>query len=195
MRSRAGASGFTLAELLLTIAVLGTIVGIAIPIVSDTVDSLRTAAAARYISGRVTNSRFEAIRRTADVALRFVADVPDYTFTSYMDGNGDGVRTADIRAGIDKPLTTPERLPNNFKDVRFGLIAGLPDADGLRTDSTDGVRIGTSRILTLSPNGTATSGTLYIRGRRAQYAVRVFGMTARTRVLQYDTGQKRWVSR
>jgi len=194
-RAAAGCAGFTLVEMLITLSVATTVVAIAMPIVSEGLDSQRTAAAARYVSGRVMNSRLDAIKRSADVALRFVPDVPDYTFTSYLDGNGNGVRSADIRTGTDRPLTTSEHLPDNFKDVRFGLMPGLPDADGLRTDSTDGVRIGIARILTMSPNGTATSGTLYIRGRHAQYAVRVFGVTGRTRVLQYDTGQRKWISR
>ena len=37
----------------------------------------------------------------------------------------------------------------------------------------------------MSADGTATSGTLYVRGRRVQYAVRVLGVTGRTRMLQY----------
>ena len=66
--------------------------------------------------------------------------------------------------------------------------------DGLRNTSTDGVRIGTPKILTISPDGTATSGTLYVQGARAQYAVRVLGATGRTRVLKYEPGSRSWVS-
>jgi len=79
--------------------------------------------------------------------------------------------------------------------VRFGLLPGLPDVDGVADGGTEGVRIGTARMLTLSPNGTATSGTLYVQGRRAQYAVRVLGATGRTRILKYDTGAGTWISR
>ena len=39
-----------------------------------------------------------------------------------------------------------------------------------------------------------TSGTVYVRGRRSQYAVRVLGATGRTRLLHYHTGQRAWVS-
>lgn len=59
----------------------------------------------------------------------------------------------------------------------------------------DGVRIGTSRMLTLGPDGTATSGTLYVQGRKGQYAIRVLGATGRTRVLRFDAGARQWVSR
>ena len=51
---------------------------------------------------------------------------------------------------------------------------GLACCPGCRTwtasaAALDGVRIGSARILTMSPSGTATSGTLYLQGRRAQY--------------------------
>ncbi len=77
----------------------------------------------------------------------------------------------------------------------FSFSQGLPDADGREGTGEDGLRIGTARILTMSSDGTATSGTLYIRGRRGQYAVRVLGATGRTRMLQYDTGSRSWIDR
>ena len=55
--------------------------------------------------------------------------------------------------------------------------------------------IGPAKILTMSPDGTATSGTLYLRGARSQYAVRVLGATGRTRVLKYDRGLDRGSAR
>jgi hypothetical protein len=80
--------------------------------------------------------------------------------------------------------------------VRFGLRAHVPDLDGIRASADgDGVRIGTSRILSMGPDGTATAGTLYLRGRRGQYAVRVLGATGRTRVLRYEAGTDTWVTR
>ena len=47
----------------------------------------------------------------------------------------------------------------------------------------------------MSPDGSATSGTLYVQGRRAQYAVRVLGATGRTRVLVYNPGMRQWTAR
>jgi len=70
--------------------------------------------------------------------------------------------------------------------------AGVPDVDGDHSAMSDGVRIGTSRILTLGPDGTATSGTLYVRGRRGQFAVRILGATGRTRVLRFDPASGQW---
>jgi hypothetical protein len=72
-------------------------------------------------------------------------------------------------------------------------MPGVPDVDGAPDQANgDGVRIGSARILTLGANGTATGGTLYVHGRRRQFAVRVFGVTGRTRVIRYDAKSRKW---
>lgn len=187
-------SGFTLIELMLAMAVSVVLVGVAIPVGGDALDDMRTRAAARYLAGRIANSRFAAINRSRAIGLRFVAGTPDYQFNSYVDGNGDGVRTADTLDGTDVALDVPRRLGSDFRSVRFGLTVGIRDIDGVANTNPDGVRIGTSKILTMTPDGTATSGTLYVQGTRAQYAVRVLGATGRTRVLKYEPGSRSWVS-
>jgi hypothetical protein len=95
---------------------------------------------------------------------------------------------------VDVPTATSRQLASDFRGVHFGLAIGISDVDGIRNSNSDGVRIGTARILTLSPDGTATSGTLYLQGGHAQYAVRVLGATGRTRVLKYESGSRSWVS-
>jgi type II secretory pathway pseudopilin PulG len=193
--SRLTAVGFTLIELLLAVALTTILVGIALPVGGDAIDDLRTAAAARYLVGRIAASRMDAINRSRAVALRFQPASPDYQFAAFVDGNANGVRSTDIVSGVDASVGIPRRLADDFSNVHFGLEIGMPDVDGVRNVSADGVRIGTSRILTVSPDGTASSGTLYLQGRRAQYAVRILGATGRTRVLKYDTGARTWISR
>jgi prepilin-type N-terminal cleavage/methylation domain-containing protein len=194
-RSGPGVVGFTLLELLLVLSVAGILAAMAIPVTTAALDDIHTASAARYLAARIMSIRMDAIRRSTAVALRFVASTPDYTFGPYADGNGDGIRSTDIRRGVDWPLGPSQQLQADFPAVLFGLIEGLPDVDGGAATGTDGVRIGTARILTMSPDGTATSGTLYLRGRHAQYAVRVLGATGRTRVLKFDRGARTWISR
>lgn len=187
-------AGFTLLELLLAVAVAATLTGIAVPAISHALDDFRTGMAARYLASRIRSARMDAVKRAAAVAIKIEPGSPDYSLTLYADGNGNGVRTADIVRGLDPPLTAPERLGDHFPGVRFGLLEGLIDLDGGASGS-EGVRIGAARILTLGPDGTATPGTLYVSGRRAQYAVRVLGTTGRTRVLWYRTGDRTWITR
>ena len=188
------ARGFTLTELLFAMALSIVLLGLAIPVGGDALDDMRTRAAARYLAGRIANSRLGAINRSRAIGLRFLAGTPDYQFGAYVDGNGNGVRTTDILGGMDFPLERSRQLGTDFRGVHFGLTIGIPDVDGAGNTNADGVRIGTARILTMSPDGTATSGTLYVLGSRAQYAVRVLGATGRTRVLKYEPGSRSWVS-
>lgn len=194
-RVAASERGRTLLEVLLVLATSLTLGTLAIALTRSAIDEMRTAVAARYVAGRIGSTRIDAVRRASAVALRFEAVGDDYMYAPYEDGNGNGVRTADIRAGIDRPLGPYERLGDKFPGVHFELTPGVPDADGQAGTGSDGVRIGSTRLLTMGVDGTATSGTLYVRGRRGQYAVRVLGVTGRTRMLQYSAGDRTWLSR
>jgi prepilin-type N-terminal cleavage/methylation domain-containing protein len=186
--------GFTLIELMLATSISVVLLGIALPVGGDALDDMRARAAARYLSGRIAANRLAAINRSRSIGIRFTPAIPDYAFAAYVDGNANGIRTADVLSGVDAPTGTSRQLASDFRGVHFGLAIGISDVDGIRNSSSDGVRIGTARILTLSPDGTATSGTLYLQGGHAQYAVRVLGATGRTRVLKYESGSRSWVS-
>jgi hypothetical protein len=179
----------------LAMAITATVGAMAVASSTAAIDDMRTALAARYIAGRIAAIRIDALRRGTSLALRFEAVGTDDMFAPYEDTNGNGVRTAEIQRGVDRVVGPFERLSDKFPGVRFELAPGIPDADGGEGTGLDGVRIGSARILTMGEDGTATSGTLYIRGRRGQYAVRVLGVTGRTRMLQYDPGNRTWLSR
>jgi len=186
--------GFTLIELMFTMAIAGTLTAMAIPSGLRILDDQRTGNAARYLAQRLGYARMDAIRRSTFFGLRFEAGPDDYTFTSVADGNGNGLRTSDILRGIDRTVGQPECLAWNFPGVRFGILPGVPDADGQPVDAPDGVRAGASQIISMNPNGSSSSGTLYLHGRqRAQYAVRVLGATGRIRTLKYVEPAGRWV--
>ena len=188
--------GFTLLEVLLAAAITVTVLAMSVPMTAAALDEIRAAMAARYLEGRIMNARMTAVKRSASVALRFEPVGGDYAISEYADGNGNGVRSSDIATGIDPPLSGRQFLRDQFPVVVFGLRGNVPDVDGARsTADSDGVRIGSNRILTMAADGTATSGTLYLHGRRGQFAVRILGATGRTRVLRFDTGTGRWVMR
>jgi len=187
--------GLTLIELLFAMALGATLAGIAVPVTATALDDMRSSSAARYMAARIMRIRMDAVRQSAAVALRFQPVEDDYSFAPFLDGNGNGVRTADILAGIDRQVGPDERILERFSGVRFALAAGIPDADGASTSSTDGVRIGNPRILTMTPEGTSSSGTLYLKGKSGQYAVRVLGATGRVRVLSFRPGDRRWHTR
>ena len=190
--SRSG--GYTLVELLLAVSTIATLAGIAVPIAAGTVDDLRAAGAARHMAARIATNRLDAVRRATTVALRFERQGADYAFTTFVDGNGNGVRAADITQNIDRPVAAADRLRNHFPGVTFGLMPGVPDLDG-SVASTEGVRIGSTPFLSTAPNGSCTSGTLYIHGKRRQYAIRILGATGRVRLFAFENGARRWIQK
>ncbi len=104
----------------------------------------------------------------------------------FVDGNGDGVRSADIEARIDRAVDAPILLSRLFPgaavDAAEEAVPGGP------------VHVGASKLMSFTANGTATPGSVYVRGRDGtQWVVRVLGTTARTRVLQYSPATRTWV--
>lgn len=167
---------------------------LAIPQVLATIDDSRALAAARYLSTRLQHTRMEAVVRARNLAVRFTQTGASFSYAIYQDGNGDGVLARDILRGIDTLLRAPERLPDLFSGVDFGAVPGLPAADvGGAAPGADPVKLGAGNMVSFAPDGTSSTGTLYILGRRgAQYAVVVFGGTGKTRLSKWDARNHQW---
>jgi hypothetical protein len=140
-------------------------------------------------------ARFEAVKRSAYVAIKFAAQGSDYSFRTYVDGNGNGVQNRDIVRGIDLPITPDERMHHHFSGISFGILAGVTGIEPGPFNTLDPVQIGSSTFLSFSPTGSCTSGTLFVRGLRTQFAVRVLGATGRTRVFEFNFGSQTWQTR
>jgi prepilin-type N-terminal cleavage/methylation domain-containing protein len=189
-------TGYSLLEVLLAIAVVAIVSATALPLTFAGIDRTRAAGAARYVAGRLATARFEAVRRSAHVAIRFVEQGDSYWLQTFVDGNRNGVLASDIGSGTDRPLTPPERLDNQFTGVTFGILPGVTGISSGAFDTSDPIQIGGSTLLSFSPLGSCTSGTLFIRGTRGhQFAVRVLGATGRTRMLEYHFGSATWLAR
>jgi prepilin-type N-terminal cleavage/methylation domain-containing protein len=187
-------NGYSLIELMLAISIATTVTGLAVPLVTGTIEHLRAAGAARYLAARIASTRLDAVRRSSVVGLRFEPRGTDYAFTPVLDGNGNGLRALDVAGGVDRPIGPNERLEDQFAGTSIGLLPGIPDLDGV-TGSADGLRIGPSAFLSVAPNGSCTSGTVYVHGRRSQFAVRALGATGRVRFFFYDRGTRQWITR
>lgn len=186
-------SGYSLIELVFAMALIATVSGVAVPELLTGLDDHRTSGAARYLSARVQRTRMEAITRSKEVALRFAEVDGRYVYTPYVDGNGDGVRNRDIKSGVDRPIGPPEMLADLFTGVDFGVLAGLPAVEpGAPPPGDDPIKLGASNLLSFSANGTSSSGSLYLRGRSAQYVIRIYGVTAKTRVLKFRPDGVQW---
>jgi hypothetical protein len=188
------AHGFSALELLFVVSLVTMMCGMAVPPVLNLAESMRAAGAVRYASTQLQRARMEAVTRSADVAVRF-SDVPGgYAFAVYVDGNGNGVLSADIVKGVDWRLGPVQRLPENFSGVEFGTLPGLPPVDpGGAPPGADPIRLGASNAVTFTARGTSSTGSVYILGRgRRQMVIRIYGDTGKTRVLAFDERMHRW---
>jgi len=188
------ASGYSLVELVFVVGLAATLAAVAIPQLITGLDDRRALIAARYVAARFQRARMEAVMRSAMVAVQFTETAGGYTFAEYVDGNRNGVLAVDMQSGVDWRHGAIERLPDLFTGVDFGASPALPAIDpGGAPPGSDPIRLGAANRASFSAAGTATPGTVYIRGRSgAQYAVRILGETARTRIVRFDRNTHRW---
>lgn len=189
--------GLSVIELCVTIGIVAVLLSVAMPMALTVRPAVRVRAATRMLATRVMYARSEAIRRGAAIGIRFEAgEGPgDYIVSSYVDGDDDGIQSEDISLGIDQPLEPSRPALGQFPTVRFGLEPDVPliGATGSSIGDRRPVRLGNSGILTVTPIGTSSSGTLYLHADGGpQYAMRVFGATGRITVLRFDFARRVW---
>ena len=176
-------------------------VSISTDAVSSSTPVSRAAASAAPSGKRSPGERARARQTTPEsqrgtpssiVAVQFTQTARGYALGEYVDGNRNGVLAVDMQSGVDWRRGAIEHLPDQIPGVDFGAAPGLPAIDpGGTPPGGDPIRLGVANRASFSPVGTATPGTVYIRGRNgAQYAVRILGETGRTRIVKFARG--RW---
>jgi hypothetical protein len=189
-------AGIVLPELLLW----GLLVAYLLLMTVPGVMSLREAVAVRSAVHETTvaffRARSYAISRAANVGLKFRKNGDRWEWSLYGDGNGNGVRTAEIASGVDRSLGV--YIPWSRNDVMPAIMTGTrvpdPSASGRYLDRIDDpIRFNNSDICSFSPVGESTPGSVYLWDSRNRMAVvRVFGQTAKVRVLYYRRGERGW---
>jgi Tfp pilus assembly protein FimT len=118
-----------------------------------------------------------------------------YTVSVYLDGNGNGIRTQDIAEGTDRLVRGPVALQRDQGDVEAGYleqpVPQLPPKSGLIADTSDPVKFGRSDIISFSPRGDSSSGTLYLscHSQKEMYALVLYGATARLTLWRLKSNQ------
>lgn len=178
--------GHSLLEILVVLGIFVVLVAAALPRLAATVHEHRVRGAAFHLRGLLRQTRARAVAEARYVGVVFEEVDGDPVFLIYGDGNANGIRRRDIARGDDERLKEPYRLSETFPGVRYGSLpagAGEPFLPGLR--------IGRSKIVSFSPIGSSTTGTLFLSNQYGVvYAVVVFGATGRVRIARYRGG--RW---
>jgi hypothetical protein len=187
--------GRSLLEVLIVLAVMLVSASLLVPNLRAYSQESQIAGAAQVFQGRFREAYSTAIAHNVETAIRFETAPAGPSYSVYVDGNGNGVLSADIATGRDRRIAGPIALDGGLAGVRVGINPGIPaiPPDSGTLDPADPIRFGRSNMLSFSPLGTATPGTFYLAGDRAQAAVRITPGTARVRIL-FCRG-RRWIEK
>lgn len=187
--------GHTLVEMIVVLAILVIFGTLAIPHIRAYSAEVHLLGAGQVFRGEFRQARSMAVMRGVNTALRFESRGGGWWLATYADGNRNGVLSSEIALGIDKRVAGPRQLTTGAPDVRVAINPGTPaiPPESGTLDPADPIRFGSSNMLSFSPLGTATAGTLYLAGPYAQAAVRVTPGTARVRLMVCRGG--RWIQR
>jgi hypothetical protein len=189
LRSCEGAS---LAEMVVALGVIAVVLSLAAPLTASVVDAGRARQAAVFAAVRIRAARQQAAARSASTGLVFDQVGARWTFSVCVDGNGNGLRRADMQSRTDTCPEGPFDLAAMFPGVQIAVDGTLKGPDGDAPDPNP-VRFGSSDMVSCSPMGTCTSGSLFLRSAKGvQYAVRMAGVTGRLRILVYDSATRAW---
>ena len=189
-----------MAELLVVLALAAIGLAVALPAAANLRTDGRCAAGARHMVGTFRKLRSQSVALRKYRGVYFFRQNGGWVFSTVEDGNGNGLRTAEVRSGTDPVLDGPFRLEDRFRPVRpgfpFGAVRQLPPSSGWLADLDDPVKFGRSDIISFSPLGRSSSGTLYLTdGVDRLYAVVLYGPSTRIRVWRYRRGDRRWEMR
>ena len=191
--------GFSLVEALVYLALISLITAASVPAIVYWAGGVRVQLAAGEMTGVMHRARIFSAQRNAKVAVKFdVQSNGVVTHALYRDGDGDGVRNADIDTGVDPEVRPPRRLAHLGRRIRFGFPPGKPPRDPgnprRRLDRLhDPIRFNRSDLASFNPRGTATPGTIYVTdGRRHLAAVRVNNRSGKISVIYYDPDAEVW---
>jgi len=187
--------GQSLGEAMCVIALVAMFAAITVPAFISMNRRKAVQAVADELRGVFRSMRAQAIARSRNVGVRFARNGAEWQYAMYDDGDGDGIRSDDIRRNVDPLIAGPVRLASHQRIAKIALPPEPivdPDGDDLEPDD-EPVQFNRSTICSFSPLGAATPGSIYLTdGGGSVWCLRVYGATARIRLLRYDARRKKW---
>lgn len=191
-----GAAGATLLEISLVMGLVGLIGASAF----SALRAMHAQRAGREAARALLHDLQEVAQRArvsgTARAVRFAPGGTADTFVEFEDGNGNGIRLAEVEAETDPPVGPP-RLAFREGHARLAIVRPVPSTDHASTlpAGASPIRFGVSPLVIFTPRRTGSSGSLYIVGPDGrQYAIRILGTTMRWRLLCLDEVHESWVA-
>jgi Tfp pilus assembly protein FimT len=196
--SGSGTSGFSLVEVVMGLGILAIAVTLAVSPAFAWVKRQRLEGAVRLLAMDLAAARWGALTTGRSTGLVFrPGENGEISWTAHRDGDGDGLGSQDMAAGVDKPLGQARRLSRLAPGVHFGVLAGvsvprLPPQTGALARQNDPVKFGSADMAVFSPLGSATAGSLYLNNGSNMTALVVNGVTGRLRLFRFQSDQQKW---
>jgi prepilin-type N-terminal cleavage/methylation domain-containing protein len=143
MSSRSSANGFTLTELLLVVALVGTMAAVALPVMKDMTASIKLGDAARLVVGEFQDARIKAV--SSNRPLRVRTNCPSTGYVRIVEVLGTAADSAANRC-----LATAYPFPAADVDVMT-----RPNFDGPVRTLPNGATV-TTAIVQFQPDGGAS---------------------------------------
>lgn len=187
---RVPAAGLSLIEVLFALSLTLAAAGAAVPALMEIDRAMKLRAAASFIRSYLQHARLEALNRSQAIGIRFREEQGDWRIGSYADGNGNGLRNAEIDDGIDERVDPELAFSARCPSVRIARLEGVPDVNGVAGGAA--VRFGASGIATFDSDGSSSAGSIYLTDGRTQVAVTVTAATGRVRLRKWDSRLRVW---
>jgi type II secretory pathway pseudopilin PulG len=184
------AAGYSLLEVVAVLLLLGLLSLVGIGSYSRLAAQSSTRALSQVVRCLMTESATRAVSGRTYVGIVFEKGERGAVAQLVEDGDWDGVTHEDLLRGEDRALGSRVYLSEG--QAYLGLPGAVrTDPAGSRIPDDDPVRFGRGDILSFSPTGTSTPGSLYLRdvaGKEA-WAFRVAGLDGRVRCYRWWRGK------
>lgn len=185
---RSGERGLSAVELSVVVALLSVLASAAAPELAAWRARQAALGAGASLIVQIEGVRAAAVTTRRAHALVFRRVDGEILWAVAVDGDGDGVRSADLDSGIDRLYEPGRPLSTAFPGMTVGLAPGVPAVPGGTRPRGD-LPLAPTGILTASPGGTLSTGTVYLCHRRGVcFAARIYGPGGRVGGWSYGTG-------
>lgn len=134
--------GFTLIELMLTVAVAATIMAMAVPVLTDVTASIKLNEAARAVERELQNARLKAVSTNRKLRVRTNCPATGYLRTvEVLDSTADTASNRCLQSAYPYPVADTDAITR-------------PNFDGPVRTVPNGATV-TSSVLEFRPDGTA----------------------------------------
>ena len=136
--------GFTVTEMMIVVAMIGILAGIALPVMKDMTASIKLNEAARMVEREMQDARLKAVQANRDIRVRL--NCPSTGYIRSVEVLGSAADTATNRC-----MTTAYPFPPADTDIMT-----RPNFDGPVRTLPNGATV-SSLVLEFAPDGTAMS--------------------------------------